>query len=876
MNIIKKLTLRHLKENKGRTIITTLGICVSVAMITAVFVSVASFMKFYGDASIFESGNQHAVFQYVNQEQLSKLENDDRIDKVGIKIDLMGNDAFRINERASERTSVGNIIAADKTALEMYLTSKMDGTMPSNEKEIAVEQSLIEKNNLDWKIGDTVTLSLGERTYDYMRYDENGEEIQETEHITNQYYRTGEEFTVSDENAQFKITGILHNNNPTRFDAGILRGISGEEKNGAVNALITLKKVNYKSLADIKDISKGLGDIYTVINKDYLESKFAVDEDSFLAKSLFPMGIVILVIIMIASVMLIYNSFGMSLSEKTRYLGMLGSVGATKKQKRNSVYFEGAVLGAVGIPLGIIGGIIGIGVTLEILGEKIISTGMLMGVEDSSIEFKAVVPLWVIVGIVLFSIITIFISAVIPARKASAITPVEALRQSTEFKIKAKNVKSSKLIRKIFGYEGELANKNLKRNGRKSKVITASIAVSVVLFMSVNYFCSLFMQVNGEMDLPYQIQVGINYFDGEKILDDVKKLNDIDDAYLLSSDIFYLGKNTGEKENDSLDTKDVLTSTYKSLWNSKITFTVMAIEDEKFNALCRQTGVNSDAYYEETENDFKLMLVNNLSRKESGAKVFNENAVGRRYMFYENFFEDDSSEKFYYKVQDLVDYKDGIKEFSLVPKNYLMAFLPRSVYINKQNQVFGSDDRNYIYANIAVETARHSEVCKSLYNYIEENKIEQAYIADIAESLENTNTILFVLQVFVYGFITLITMITIANIINTISTSIALRRKEFAMLKSVGTTQKGFYKMICLESLFYGLKALVFAIPVSLVVNYALNKLLAKDAVPFEIDFIIYACVILAVFLIVGFSMLYSINKIKKDSIIETLKQDIT
>ena len=134
----------------------------------------------------------------------------------------------------------------------------------------------------------------------------------------------------------------------------------------------------------------------------------------------------------------------------------------------------------------------------------------------------------------------------------------------------------------------------------------------------------------------------------------------------------------------------------------------------------------------------------------------------------------------------------------------------------------------------------------------------------------------FVLKVFIYGFITLITMITIANIINTISTSMALRRKEFAMLKSVGATQKGFYKMVCLESLFYGLKALIFSLPISILVSYGMNCALSSDSFPFELNYLMYGCVILAVFLIIGFSMLYSVKKIKKDSIIETLKQDIT
>jgi putative ABC transport system permease protein len=137
------------------------------------------------------------------------------------------------------------------------------------------------------------------------------------------------------------------------------------------------------------------------------------------------------------------------------------------------------------------------------------------------------------------------------------------------------------------------------------------------------------------------------------------------------------------------------------------------------------------------------------------------------------------------------------------------------------------------------------------------------------------NTIIYVLKVFVYGFIVLITMITIANIINTISTGIALRRKEFAMLKSVGTTPKGFTKMISLESAFYGMKAVIFGIPISLLISFAINKALGENTIPFEINWLLYIAVILIVFAIVGMSMFYSVSKLKDDSIIETLKEDI-
>ena len=333
-------------------------------------------------------------------------------------------DGFKIESDASLNNRVGNIYAGDETNLKQLLTGKIDGVMPRNEHEIAVEQVLIEKNKLDWKIGDTVTIQLGERYYEYDFENENGEMETYRDHLSGNYGSSTEEF-VPAEKAEFKIVGILYNNNPTYQHGKIVRGLSAEEKKAEVNATILLKNVNYKSLDVLKDISERIGveygqDTQMRINKDYLQSNLAIDSESIIATALIPMALVILVIIMIASVVLIYNSFGMSLSERTRYLGMLGSVGATKKQKKQSVYFEGGFLGLIGIPLGIIGGIIGIGVTLEIVGKKIVETGMLMGVEDSSVEFKTVVPAWAIVGVVIFSLITIFISAVIPAKKASS------------------------------------------------------------------------------------------------------------------------------------------------------------------------------------------------------------------------------------------------------------------------------------------------------------------------------------------------------------------------------------------------------------------------------------------------------------------------
>lgn len=149
------------------------------------------------------------------------------------------------------------------------------------------------------------------------------------------------------------------------------------------------------------------------------------------------------------------------------------------------------------------------------------------------------------------------------------------------------------------------------------------------------------------------------------------------------------------------------------------------------------------------------------------------------------------------------------------------------------------------------------------------------YIFNTYQMRQQEEQLMMLLTVFVYGFIILITAICIANIFNTISTSIALRKREFAMLKSVGMTPKGFNKMINYESIFYGIKALLYGLPASVLMILFIYYTLTKQ---FNFGFMLpwteIAVAMIAVFLIVSAAMLYSISKVKKENIIDALKQE--
>ena len=860
MNIANKLTYRHLKENKGRTVVTTLGICVSVAMITAVFVAMASFLNFFGEIGKISSGNWDAYYYHLSQSQIEQVEKDSRISKVGLKYGSE-NKSFQIKNPTSYKRGTAEMIIGDKSYFEMVLTGNFDGKVPANENEVAVEKDFLDKNGMkDAKVGDKIVLTQGQRQLDDGSY------------VTGSNFNKDEKFVPSGDEKEYTITAILHTNPATKYSS-VWRGISEDEiKSDDICAYITLAKQNSSAYSTIEDIQNDYKiDVYQA-NEDVLASYLSGRQGDFLVTML-PIVLVVLILIVIASVMLIYNAFGMSLSERVRYLGMLASVGATKSQKRKSVYFEGAILGAIGIPVGILAGILGISITLKLVGHKIISTGMIAGVNDSNMQMKTVVPAWAIIGIILVSIFTIFISAFIPARKASKITPIDAIRQRQEIKVKPKKLKAPKYIKKIFGYEGELAYKNLKRNGKKSRLITASIALSIVLFISCNYFCGMFIQASGyEKNIPYQISTTITYGHKKELYDALDKMQGVNKYYIDATDMsIFLGKSSPFIKNNEIKDMANYTSDYSKLFGGEkyVSTVIHYVDDSEFNTLCENNGIDYNAFYGDS---LKCVLLNNLTHKQDTTKVFNNSIIGKHIIQNPDYASDDRN-PLDIEVGGLVKFDKNSLPCNLVAPGVVGIIMPYSQYINVVNKGVKAND---ISMNVCVETDEHKEVAENLTTLLNENDFGSNYVSDNVDTLETMNTVIFIIQVFVYGFITLISLITIANIINTISANIALRRKEFAMLKSVGTTPKGFSKMVSLESVFYALKAVIFGVPISVLISVVLNKMLGESSIPYHFDIKLYLSVIIVVFVLILITMIYSVRKLKSDNIIEALKEDIS
>lgn len=865
MNIISKLTIRHLLENKKRTIVTILGIMASTALITAILVGIFSFFRFFGTINRLTDGDVHAVYDKLAWEDITALKNDSRIKYAGaVRTDPTITGVRMLTDKEM-RFRVGNIFTGSADIYRQLVVSEYEGKLPETSNEVAVEEAFLKDNGLDLHVGDSITFELGNR-YEI--------EPDGTLVYYGGSYRSEEQFQVlSTETCT--ITAILHGNRPTG-DFDILRGMdfgtpvgADDEGNPYLDCRITLKKADSTSAVQIRQIAEDYGLHIGDLNTEFLISVFATKGMGGSYIQMFTLMGIALLIVVATSVVLIYNAFGMSLTEKIKYLGMLASVGATKAQKRSSIYFEGLVLGAIGIPLGILAGIAGAAVTLDVLGRKMLESDMIGGAEGLRGSVPVIVNPYVVLAIVIISAITIFISALVPATKASKTMPLDALRQTNVFKMKARKLKVNPLVRKIFGYEGELAYKNIKRNGFKGTVIVFSMAISIIMFLTIDFFDNTFMKLNQyEIDLPCNIYVSCALDEKDRLKEELEALPEVEKA--VSADyVTFLFKDHDNKSdfvpaNNSFLNKDYLTKDYKSLFDSLDGVMVVLVDDADFDKLLEENGLSADEYHGK---ELKGVILDSYLHTENAKPVFNESIIGQK-IFY-----DDPNNPPAVEVGGIVKYKKDSYVCNLVPKNTVDVYVPVSMYYEKAQEHIDREALSYTFG--VFTTGNEEGLVSKIRDITYYGGYSNCVVQDLSQAIKAMDTVSLMLNTVMYGFTILLTLIAIANIVNTISTAVHMRRQEFAMFRSVGMEERGIKKMLLLETILYGLRALIIGMPISILLSFLMFNTIETKVFAFELNYSMYMMMIFAVFIIIGLSMLLSASRIRNDSIIEALKCDV-
>lgn len=885
MSITKKLALRHLKQNKTRSVLTVLGITISVVMLTVIFTCATSFAHYYGERAINTNGNWHFFVKTDYESAKKYLLSDSSLKDIGFEKDLSTEEqSYKIYSDKANYIRTGTIYQGDAQYIKDTVTCKYDGALPKSDNEIMVEQSLIKNNGFELKIGDEIKIAVGSRLKgDFVILPIKGN------------YQFGERFE-KEKDETFKVVGILHDNEPTERGA-IIRGMSDlKSKNlvayGKIKKVTPFSYIKINGIYDKFGFTKKKRAFNVGENTGFLNSRlaFSIDKNDLpQVLKLTAIGIVVFAVIFVSSFAMIYNSFALSVGEQIKYLGMLSSVGATRKQKKKTLYFEGAILGGIGIILGIVLGLLTTFISQSAMNAKIMT--IMEGYNDN-IKYSTHISLWVLCLIVILAALTVFVSIISPVQKAARITAIDAIRKTDEIKRKGK-IRTPFIITKLFGFEGDIAFKNLRRNGRKSRTIIACICICAVLFLSCNYFCETFKEAsNLDYELPYQLtfqysaeskaqlEKARNYLKTNKR---VKRFYSIWEAWysILRGDINPY--DNSRLYDMSFQNESIFVDKYKFIATQDITYTAHLLDDEDFNALCKKNGIDYKKYYSpDKDGSIKTIVINGIDRNDE--PIFNNNLLGKTIGCYdidsekterENKLDENGNQVYFYyktgctsiyKFCDFIKY-DKDNPICNLDSSGVAFYAPKCVYDKY------SDDDSF-YFDYGIETDEPYKVEKELKDYLSENEAE----GDVYNNynwMMKEKSIISAVQFLSYAFILLITLITVFNIINTMTAQIAGRKKELAMLKSVGMTPKEFKKTLIFESMFYGLFGLLFGVPLSLVINRVVGYIISKDnPIPFSVNIWLYLIACVAVFVIIGLTMIYSLKLIKNNSIIDSLKDD--
>lgn len=856
MKIINKLTWRHLWVNRRRTVITLFGIIISVAMVTAVFTSVGSLMRSLSDITAAYDGAWHAQYMNLQDKDVQTLSKQKNVKTIGLLADIGQMDCNTKEDSGRNETS---IIAGNQNLFAINKMKPATGRLPNNTRELMVTKSYLQRNKLNWKVGDTVTVQT-------TSYPTGAQEAE----------ATGGEPIV--ENRTFTVCGILEVQNQL---TGMNSAFCGMDDTvaGGYTAQVQFSNLGSNTPKDIKAAAKAVygkavnsdwSDLYT-IHTDYLMYN-GVQMSDGIAWALYGFVAIILLIIILASVFMIYDSFAVSYQQRARYLGMLASVGATRTQKRGSVYFEGFILGCIGIPIGILCGIGGIAVTLRALSDSFMKTVMVA--TGDSIRLHAVVDWKIIVFSALISALTIFISAWIPAHRASKITPIEALRQTNTVKVKkAKKLKTSRLRQKLFGFEDVLAVKNYKRNAKRSRTVVFALAVSVILFLSTANFTGMLTNaLDNEYDgMSFDVYESVNSSNGPLSVDLVEKLNKEVSRMPGIESMRICADN--EMMVDGLDKQ--LTAEAKKA-NMDRSVYVLGVDNDTFAALAKEAGIDPSVCQDDKIPTGILINRVHVATEKKQSLVLNPlqgSLVGQTFTGSMVGYNSEGNE-LYAKYTAKVAAQMNKEASNLGSFMHPTLVVPMHSYLVHFPSVL-AEDNIVSYARYYITAQDHDRVYTEVSDLLSDTKGISHTGYDAAAQAETMRALRIVVMTFGYGFITLITLISVMNIINTISSGMEERRREFAMIKSVGMTPRSFKKSIYLENIRYGVMALVWGLPVSFGLDFLMYKILGSSFdYGYTFRWYYYLAAALAVFAVIAIALLYAVDKIKKDNIIETLKRD--
>ncbi|WP_312059482.1 ABC transporter permease [Anaerotignum sp.] len=846
MNIFHKITLESLKKSRTRTLVTIVGVMLSAAMITSVATFAVSLQNYMINGAAVKYGNWHVAIPNGESSFLSEQREDSRVESV---VGLQNIGYAPLEDGLNPDKPYLFVTGWNKEALKELPIKLISGRLPENSGEVLIPAHIAANGGVNIMVGDTINLAIGERIKGDRKLSQHDA------------YCAGEEALVSKTEKTYKVVGICRRPAIEEYSAPGYTMITTEDTvpSESYTVFITLKNP-YQVHSYVDSIS----DYYShVLNDDVLRF-MGLSGEKMITILLYSIVAILVALVMLGSVFLIYNSFNISLNERMHQFGILMSVGATEKQLRNSVLFEGLCVGAVGIPLGILVGIPSIRLVLALV-EKNFANAMY-----DTVPLALVLSIPVLIGAAVISLITILISAYIPAKKAARTPVMECIRQTNEVKVDEKAIKISRFARRFYGLEEILALKNFKRNKRRYRSIILSLTLSVVLFVTANSFGTYLKQI-GEGSAMVSEDYDICFYtrdmaqsDMLQLYDEMKTAEGVTGSAYQALSTYSCVLNVSDLPQNFLNEFGELIGYDGKNETVEIKLDVQFVENGVYENLLKGLGLSQTEFTGQDQNmimtgilplhwytqqqpmEFMLPSKNGEQVKKLSATFVKD---------YPDLLPSDPGDWSGYTLMIIAPYE-------VKPQ---FDALDNTVKPAKLGMTFQSENPGRSTAEM--KTIIEGANITSYYN-----------LYNLYEILEQNRNLSFVVNLFSVVFIAMITLIGIANVFNTISTNVKLRRRELAMLRSVGMSDKDFNQMMCFECVLYGGRTMLWGLPLSGVLSYLIYKgmELGGGNITFVFPWKSMTISVFGVLLIVFVTMVYAINKIRKENIIDALRDDMT
>ena len=904
MKVFMNYTLRSLLRSRSRTVVTLIGIILSMALFTAVIESVYSGIQFMINAEKEMVGSWNGAAVGVSEKQAKALAADGDVLRCA-SVRSSGLSHLTMGEGEEENELVLAEMCEEYFP-EMMGIHVISGRLPENDREVLLPQGMV----FGLAPGDTVAAS------------------------------DGKTLTVAGvfEQSRSMIGGYI----------GDSFAFTGPASSPSVGMRITLFEL--KDPGKYERFLASHSDLGEIVPNVELLQFYGYDGGFGVVSLLDGFAGVLVALVVFGSVALIYNSFAISVNERTKQYGILKSVGATRLQIRFCVFFEAFVLCLVGIPLGMLVGCAGIGITFYALGGAFQS---LFGEEFSS-KLKLVVSVRPLLQSAVISLLTAMAAAFIPSVRAVRISPMEAIRQTKDVKLKTKKLKVNPLTGKIFGFAGILAVKSMKRSRRQYRAITVSLFMSIVLFVGASAFCDYLEESTGSTAaFSAEADILVDYYSTDqaeldRLRQDIGKIPGVGEVgyctvigtisrvYLPTeamdesfSDVLTgSGSDSGRYNiSGSLGYTDANGNTDDRYFSAYVTFAFL--DDAAFRRILKSEGLKAEDYFDPQNprgialNEVASMDYDWQARKTNWSfyRILDKKALpvegfvetqlsmdGYEYMgvyekpdgsSWEAYVAEEDRERFYEgsekpdfepdwsvarlyspeetRVRDTFEITALSSEtVSSIPRSQFTLLFPYSLFSGQEAFSFTRRPDGSLRSVFGITTQGFADVEDEVEELIKNNYGGAFWLQNQAKEMEQLRMLILVIHVFAYGFIILISLIAAANVFNTISTGIMLRRREFAMLKSVGLADRGILKILNYECLICGMRSLIIGLPVSVLLCWVIYKAVGSVLLGyFYVPWYSVAIAAGSVFVVVFASMLYAAGKLRKDNVIDAIKREV-